>query len=208
MCPYWWVFPRHPQVDKACCGKVFISMKSSITWRLKSLFGNRRKTIVRWLSFSRKFSISTFRHNWVSWVSCHENDGSFHLISLLSSLRSNSASSLLAGMDATKDPCEDFFQYACGTWNKKHVIPEDRSSISTFEVSSIDLRHLAIQRLIICERIKFHLKPVKPNCVLWKRRNFRLSSTWHKTFQCNKQDVFRRRGKQEKRCLCNVLIYL
>ena len=46
-----------------------------------------------------------------------------------------SASSLLAGMDATKDPCEDFFQYACGTWNKKHVIPEDRSSISTFEVS-------------------------------------------------------------------------
>lgn len=38
-------------------------------------------------------------------------------------------------MDATKDPCEDFFQYACGTWNKKHVIPEDRSSISTFEVS-------------------------------------------------------------------------
>lgn len=45
------------------------------------------------------------------------------------------ASSLLAGMDPTKDPCEDFFQYACGTWNKKHVIPEDRSSISTFEVS-------------------------------------------------------------------------
>lgn len=38
-------------------------------------------------------------------------------------------------MDATKNPCEDFFQYACGTWNKKHVIPEDRSSISTFEVS-------------------------------------------------------------------------
>lgn len=37
-------------------------------------------------------------------------------------------------MDASADPCEDFFQYACGTWNKKHVIPEDRSSISTFEV--------------------------------------------------------------------------
>lgn len=44
------------------------------------------------------------------------------------------ASSLLNAMDRTADPCENFFQYACGTWNKKHVIPEDRSSISTFEV--------------------------------------------------------------------------
>lgn len=46
------------------------------------------------------------------------------------------ASSLLAAMDRTVDPCKDFFQFACGTWNKKHVIPEDRSSISTFEVIS------------------------------------------------------------------------
>jgi hypothetical protein len=45
-----------------------------------------------------------------------------------------SASSLLAAMDHTADPCQDFFQFACGTWNKKHLIPEDRSSISTFEV--------------------------------------------------------------------------
>ncbi|XP_039448992.1 neprilysin-1 isoform X2 [Culex pipiens pallens] len=44
------------------------------------------------------------------------------------------ASSLLAAMDRSVDPCIDFFQFACGTWNKKHVIPEDRSSISTFEV--------------------------------------------------------------------------
>uniref|UniRef100_A0A182JER4 Uncharacterized protein n=1 Tax=Anopheles atroparvus TaxID=41427 RepID=A0A182JER4_ANOAO len=44
------------------------------------------------------------------------------------------ASSLLAAMDRTADPCKDFFQFACGAWNKMHVIPEDRSSISTFEV--------------------------------------------------------------------------
>lgn len=42
-------------------------------------------------------------------------------------------------MDQTQDPCQDFFQFACGTWNKKHVIPEDRSSISTFEVSNIHI---------------------------------------------------------------------
>lgn len=58
----------------------------------------------------------------------------------------NIASSLLAGMDATKDPCEDFFQYACGTWNKKHVIPEDRSSISTFEVS---FKRFMVSRLML-----------------------------------------------------------
>ena len=44
------------------------------------------------------------------------------------------AASLLGAMDASADPCHDFFQYACGQWNKKNVIPEDRSSISTFEV--------------------------------------------------------------------------
>lgn len=44
------------------------------------------------------------------------------------------ASSLLSAMNTQADPCVNFFDYACGTWNKKHVIPEDRSSISTFEV--------------------------------------------------------------------------
>lgn len=46
------------------------------------------------------------------------------------------AASLLSAMDLTADPCEDFFQFACGTWNKVHPIPEDHSSISTFEVSA------------------------------------------------------------------------
>lgn len=44
------------------------------------------------------------------------------------------AASLLSAMDPTADPCEDFYQFACGTWDKKHLIPEDKSSINTFEV--------------------------------------------------------------------------
>lgn len=43
-------------------------------------------------------------------------------------------------MNRSADPCQDFFQFACGTWNKKHLIPEDRSSISTFEVLADQLQ--------------------------------------------------------------------
>ena len=43
-------------------------------------------------------------------------------------------------MDKTADPCTEFFQYACGSWNRQHVIPEDRSSISTFEVLADQLQ--------------------------------------------------------------------
>lgn len=43
-------------------------------------------------------------------------------------------------MNQTASPCEDFFQYACGTWNRLHVIPEDKSSISTFEVMADQLQ--------------------------------------------------------------------
>ena len=50
------------------------------------------------------------------------------------------AASLLGAMDRTVDPCEDFFEFACGAWNKRHVIPEDRSSVSTFEVLADQLQ--------------------------------------------------------------------
>ena len=36
------------------------------------------------------------------------------------------ASYLLSAMDPTAKPCQDFFQFACGSWNRKHFIPEDR----------------------------------------------------------------------------------
>lgn len=44
------------------------------------------------------------------------------------------AASILSAMDPTANPCEDFYQFACGTWDKRHLIPEDKSSINTFEV--------------------------------------------------------------------------
>uniref|UniRef100_A0A1B6DE24 Uncharacterized protein n=1 Tax=Clastoptera arizonana TaxID=38151 RepID=A0A1B6DE24_9HEMI len=50
------------------------------------------------------------------------------------------AASLLAAMNRSANPCVDFFQFACGAWNKKHQIPEDRSSINVFEVLSDQLQ--------------------------------------------------------------------
>jgi predicted metalloendopeptidase len=39
---------------------------------------------------------------------------------------------MIESMDDTVDPCDDFFEYACGGYIKKHVIPEDKSVTGTF----------------------------------------------------------------------------
>uniref|UniRef100_A0A1A9VUH3 Peptidase M13 N-terminal domain-containing protein n=1 Tax=Glossina austeni TaxID=7395 RepID=A0A1A9VUH3_GLOAU len=41
---------------------------------------------------------------------------------------------LMEGMNTSVDPCEDFYQYACGNWKKEHRIPEADTSISTFKL--------------------------------------------------------------------------
>jgi len=35
-------------------------------------------------------------------------------------------------MDPTADPCQDFFQFACGGWVKKNGIPDNRNRVSVF----------------------------------------------------------------------------
>ena len=38
----------------------------------------------------------------------------------------------LSAIDKKADPCNDFYQYACGTWLKNNPIPPDQSSWGRF----------------------------------------------------------------------------
>jgi putative endopeptidase len=50
-------------------------------------------------------------------------------------------------MDPKADPCEDFFQYACGGWLAKTEIPADRSGYGTF--TAIDERNQNVEKQIL-----------------------------------------------------------
>ncbi|VDM91764.1 unnamed protein product [Litomosoides sigmodontis] len=41
------------------------------------------------------------------------------------------AHSILKSMNTTTDPCDNFFQYACGRWIQEHPMPDDKSGYGT-----------------------------------------------------------------------------
>ncbi|KAI1236050.1 hypothetical protein IHE44_0002146 [Lamprotornis superbus] len=45
-----------------------------------------------------------------------------------------SAARILQNMDPSARPCQDFYQYACGGWLKRNVIPETSSRYSNFDI--------------------------------------------------------------------------
>lgn len=45
-----------------------------------------------------------------------------------------SAARIIENMDSTAQPCSNFYQYACGGWLKKNIIPETSSRYSNFDI--------------------------------------------------------------------------
>ncbi len=58
----------------------------------------------------------------------------------------------LEAIDKSANPCNNFFQYACGSWIKNHPIPADESRYGRF--NELQDRNLAILRTILEESAK------------------------------------------------------
>ena len=58
----------------------------------------------------------------------------------------------LSAIDKSADPCQDFYQYACGGWMKSHPVPADESSFSRFD--ELNKRNQVILRDILEDSAK------------------------------------------------------
>lgn len=77
------------------------------------------------------------------------------------------AASVINNMDPTVDPCDDFYQFACGNFIKETIIDDDKTSQTTFSAISDSL--LNKLRMIVTEPIQPNeQKPFKMAKLLYK----------------------------------------
>ncbi|KAA0203827.1 hypothetical protein HAZT_HAZT010641 [Hyalella azteca] len=59
-----------------------------------------------------------------------------------------SAAAIIEALDLTVDPCDDFYQFACGGWAAKNPVPDSSSSWSQFSVLDDQLSN-AISKILV-----------------------------------------------------------
>lgn len=52
----------------------------------------------------------------------------------------HAASKMLEQLDPTAEPCDDFYEFSCGTYLEETMIPDDKVSVNAFSVISDKLQ--------------------------------------------------------------------
>ncbi|XP_077998346.1 neprilysin-1-like [Glandiceps talaboti] len=93
-------------------------------------------------------------------------------------------------MDFSVDPCEDFFEFSCGKWNRDHDIPGDKSRYDMF----MELKRIVTDRVI--EMLSTPNNETESDAIIKAKNNFKA---------CMDTDAIEVRGSQP---LIDVITHL
>ncbi|KAJ6637130.1 Neprilysin-4 [Pseudolycoriella hygida] len=81
----------------------------------------------------------------------------------LEQIRKTQADVMLQYMDLSVNPCDDFYQYSCGNWEKLNPIPKDKGAYDTFEILRESLDDVIEELLTSIDSRKFESSKELPS---------------------------------------------